>query len=147
MSVSADPQPFVIKTSTLESNPTVNSTSSFYNLTTNVENVLIQAELDLPMPAGLELWLSGESLLGQSHGLVQLDGSGIRPIVSGIQRGLENGRELTYQLIAAPFVKDIPFQSRTITLTLMDKVNSQQQQITQTLYFSSAIPSADAPNK
>lgn len=110
--------------------------STFYNLTTNVANVYLQAELDLPMPDGTQLWIRGESRLGNSHGKTLLGEAGKESrIITGIKRGLENGRGIVYELKVDASVVDIPLQSRTITLSLVDPDNNQRHQVVQTLFF------------
>jgi len=146
MSVSGNPLPLFIEKKDKKKRVVASDASTFYNLTTNIENVLIQAELDLPMPEGTELWLTGESGLGSSHGLTQLRVGGATSIVSGISRGLENGRPLRYEFVATDAALDIPTQSRTVTLTLMDTETGQRQQLLQTVLFSATITESRASN-
>ncbi|NQV71840.1 hypothetical protein HQ496_01860 [bacterium] len=136
MSVSGDPLPFIVDKSTATDRIVATDASTFYNLTTNIEGVFIQAELDLPMPDGSELWISGLSSLGMTHGKVQLKGGSPLQLISGINRGYENGQAIEYAFIASPDAEDIPLQSRSVTLTIVDRANGRQEQHTQTVYFS-----------
>ena len=136
MSVSGDPLPFIVDKSAAIDQIVATDASTFYNLTTNIEGVFIQAELDLPMPEGSELWISGLSSLGMTHGKVQLKGGSPLQFISGISRGFENGQSIEYAFVTSPDAEDIPFQSRSVTLTLVDRANGRQEQHTQTVYFS-----------
>jgi len=142
MSISGDPLPFIVERVAGSDRVSARDATTFYNLTTNIENVFIQVELDLPMPKGTELWVSGFSTLGSSHGKVRLQGNGALPIVSGIGPGLENGQPIEYEFVATKSAKEVLFQSRNVTLTIVDRKNSRQQQHIQTIYFSTL----DSPN-
>ncbi len=110
--------------------------STFYNLTTNVSNVIIEAELDVEMPQGTELWLTAESRLGHSEGAIRLQGSGqSHRLVSAIARGLENGRGLTYEFVVREDVRSLLLQTRRVTLALIDAETGRRQEVVQTVVF------------
>jgi len=143
IAISGDPMPMMLDKVDEADRATLRDETSFYNLTTNTPNVLIIAELDFPMPDGVELWLAGETSLGRSSGRVILEGQGQQTnIVSNIGRGLENGRTLQYELVANEGVGVIPFQSRLVTLSIVDSASGKSQQVTQTISFGVALESA-----
>ncbi len=133
MAVFGDPAPMILSTGTTGS---ALDRSSFYNLTTNVENVRLTAEIDMPMPAGTHLVLSAETTIGISSGSVEVSkATSPTNLVSSISRGLENGQRLTYAFSSEASSVEIPFQSRTITLTLVDPATLKSSQMVQTVFF------------
>jgi len=141
IAVSGDPMPLMIDKASDEDEASAIDESSFYNLTTNMPDVEIWAELDFAMPEGVDLWLTAESALGASTGKVQLDGSGRdERLITRIDRGLENGRSLRYELFAGAGIGEIPFQSRLITLSINDPATGARQQVTQTVSFGVTLP-------
>jgi len=141
IAVSGDPVPLYTDKASELDRESVQDATTFYNLTTNVEDVYISAELDFPMPEGTELWLSAESGLGRSNGDVQLStsSSGVR-IVSGLSRGFENGQILSYRFVSGEGVGYLPMQSRRVTIAIVDARNSRRQEVTQDVYFGSSVP-------
>ena len=91
MAVFGEPRPFIFD-GTTELTRMIDE-SSYYNLTTNVDGVVISAEIDAPIPEGTLLFLSGESTLGSRCGPIDISrATNSREIISSIDRGLENGR-------------------------------------------------------
>lgn len=111
--------------------------STHYNLTTNVDDVRIEASLDFPMPPGLRLRLRAETGLGRSRGFVNLNATGRGAhLVSGIGRGLENGRVLEYELVAEAGAGPIPMQERQVTIAIINPRTGSRQEIIQSVSFS-----------
>lgn len=137
IAVSSDPLPLTLSSgSGAELNQSVDA-STHYNLTSNVDDVLIEAALDSPMPAGLKLRLRAESSLGQSLGAVTLTSSSRSGrIVDGIGRGLENGRILEYELIASGNKGVVPPQERRVTLAIVNPETGYRQEVSQVVSFS-----------
>ncbi len=137
LAVSGNPAPLIVdKTSDRES-ISLTDGSTFYNLTTNIENVILTAELDFEMPEGTELWITGDTSLGQSHGRIRLTGTGGNSsMVTQISRGLENGRVLTYEFVAGESAVAVPFQSRQVTISLLDSQTGKEHKVVQTVFFS-----------
>jgi hypothetical protein len=142
MALSGDPLPLNILLASGSSRSAIDA-SSFYNLTTNVERVEIEARLDEPLPAGLRLRLRAESSIGSSLGVVTLVGDGrARRVVANMDRGLENGQRLEYELVADPGMAPVPFQSRTVVLSLVNPQNGYRQDLRQLIHFSVLAPEA-----
>lgn len=136
MAVSGDPLPMNIVQGP-GSSKSVLDASTFYNLTTNVDRVQIEARMDEPMPDGLRLRLRAESSLGSSLGVVNLTGDGRpRRVVGNMGRGLENGRRLEYELVADPGLGPVPFQSRMVILSVINPETGYRQEISQLIRFS-----------
>jgi len=111
--------------------------STHYNLTTNVEGVRIEAVLDFPMPPGLQLRLRAETGLGQSSGSINLSSSSRGAhLVRGIDRGLENGRVLEYELVAENDIGLIPLQERRVTIAIVNPDTGFHQEVSQIVTFS-----------
>mgnify|MGYP001564832713 CR=1 FL=1 len=145
MSISGDPIPFMIERQSDDQGGAISESSTFYNVTTNVKNVYLTAELDFPMPEGTELWIAGESVLGNSHGLTRMNSNGRKVrLATGLKRGLENGRALEYRFTYDDTVTDIPFQSRSILFSLVHGPSKQSYQITRTVYFGVSTSDQDA---
>ncbi len=134
--VSGDPLPMVIDRTLVEGRSSTTDASTSYNLTTNVSNVFIEAALDFDMPAGTELWLTGDTRLGRSEGKVKLSGSS-QPhrLVSSIVQGIENGRSLAFEFVVHEDVEKLPLQHRRVTLGLIDAENGRRQEAFQTVVF------------
>ena len=141
IAVSSDPLPLTLSSgSGAGLNQSVDA-STHYNLTSNVDDVTIEATLDFPMPSGLKLRLRAESSLGRSLGAVTLKSSSrSKPIVDGIGRGLENGRTLEYELVANGNIGVIPLQERRITLTIVNPDSGFRQEVSQVVSFSVGDP-------
>jgi len=136
MAVFGEPVPLLLSTGAVATAGPVRDRSSFYNLTTNVENVRLTAEIDTPMPSGTRLTLSAETTIGESSGVVDVSKATSPAIlVSSISRGLENGQRLTYAFSSGASSVEVPFQSRTITLTLIDPTTRKSSQMIQTVFF------------
>ncbi len=138
IAVSGNPLPMMIDRDTQTA---IRDITTHYNLTTNVDDVWIEASLDFPMPNGLELRLSAETGLGQSRGFMVLTprASGGR-LVEGISRGLENGRLLAYELVVKDEQKNIPLQDRRVTLAIVNPETGYRQEVVQTITFSLGDP-------
>lgn len=137
LAVSGNPAPLIVDKMNDSERISLTDGSTFYNLTTNIENVSITANLDFEMPEGTELWITGDTSLGQSHGRIRLSGTGgDSHLVTQISRGLENGRVLTYEFVASESAVAVPFQSRQVTISLLDTQTGQQHQVVQTVFFS-----------
>ena len=136
MAVSGDPMPMNIVLDS-GSSKSVLDASTFYNATTSVDRVQIEARMDEPMPDGLRLRLRAESSLGNSLGVVNLTGDGrSRRVVGNMARGLENGRRLEYELVADPGLGPVPFQSRMVVLSFVNPETGYRQEISQLIRFS-----------
>ncbi len=134
MAVVGEPRPFIIDTASGQS--AISDATSFYNLTTNVDDVVISAEIDAPMPIGTLLFLSGESALGTSRGPVDISrATTARVLISSIGHGLENSRRLHYEFRLTDNPTDIPIQSRTVTLALLNPTTGIENRIAQTIVF------------
>ena len=145
MSISGDPIPFMIERLSDDQGGAQSESSTFYNVTTNVKNVYLTAELDFPMPEGTALWIAGESVLGNSHGLSRMTSSGRKVrLATGLKQGLENGRILEYRFTYDDTVTDIPFQSRSILFSLVHAPSKQSHQITRTVYFGVSTSDQDS---
>ncbi|MDA0378330.1 MAG: hypothetical protein O2899_02470, partial [Bacteroidetes bacterium] len=74
MAISGDPMPLF---GVLEPGrtTTVQDATTYYNLTTNVDRVHLEARLEEPLPPGVQLQLWVESSIGSSLGGVRLDDS------------------------------------------------------------------------
>jgi hypothetical protein len=144
MSVFGEPGPLLIHGGQNQTTRTVEDASSYYNLTTNVPRVEITAVIDTPMPAGTSLRLLGEATLGMSSGSVDIS-TAKSPVVviSGINRGLENGQSLTYLFSADNDIENIPLQNRTVTLALVDPSTGLASVMVQTVSFG-VTPGASA---
>lgn len=144
MALSGDPMPMnVVMDSGVSKS--ARDASSHYNLTTNVAQVYIEARLEEPMPSGLRLRLRAESSIGQSLGIVTLAGDGrAKRVVGSMDRGLENGRRLEYEVVADPGVGAVPFQSRMVTLALVNPETGFRQELQQIVQFSVQTPVASS---
>lgn len=146
IAVSADPLPLSLLTDSSAGMDRSVDATTHYNLTSNVDNVVIEATLDRPMPSGLKLRLRAESSLGQSLGAVTLSTSSRSGrIVDGIGRGLENGRVLEYELVASGSTKAVPLQERDITLTIINQDSGYRQEVSQVVSFSVDDPFFEDP--
>lgn len=134
MAIVGDVAPLVVYRNDDNYNGFVRGVST-YNLTTNIPNVYIEATLDSPMPDGTSLWLTGESTLGKSVGRSKLDADRYTKVVSNIDRGLENGRTLAFRFVVTNAAKDLPIQSRNVTISLVDEKNGRREDHTQTVFF------------
>lgn len=115
----------------------VQDASSHYNLTSNVDDVRIEAVLDFPMPDGFRLRMRADTGLGQSRGVVNVsDASRARTLVGSIGRGLENGRFLEYELLIDPQAEPVPMQERRVTLSIVNPRTGFRQEVTQVVTFS-----------
>lgn len=136
MSVSGNPAPFLVDRQEGDTGGSVTDASTFYNVTTNMPNVYLTASLDFSMPEGTSLLITGESVLGNSHGVMRLTSGGEEVhLASGISRGLENGRGLEYRFEYDDAALDIPFQSRNVTFSLVDAASNSAHQVVSTVYF------------
>ena len=136
MAVSGDPLPLTAVRDT-EGTVRVQDASSHYNLTTNVDDVRIEAALDFPMPEGFRLRMRAETGLGQSRGVVNLSDAGrSRTLIGSIGRGLENGRLLEYELLIDPQAEPVPMQERRVTLSIVNPRTGFRQEVTQVVSFS-----------
>ncbi len=134
MSVSGDVPPLVVYRSDSVNNGFAREVV-FYNLTTNIPGVTIEARLDSPMPEGTSLWLNGESTIGRSNGRSQLSASRPTKIISNIDRGLENNLSLAFRFVAGGNASDFPLQSRTVTIALVDELNGRRDEHVKTIFF------------
>ena len=57
-----------------------------------------------------------------------------------MRRGLENGRRIEYTLVVDPDAGAIPFQSRLVTLSLVNPETGYRQELQQVLQFSVQAP-------
>lgn len=147
MAVSGNPMPLTLFRSSGDPKSQTQDASTFYDLTTNVADVYIEAFLDLPMPPGTQLQLRAESSIGQSLGPVTLKASSRgQRIVSSMVRGLENGRRLEYSFVASKNVGDVPAQTRLVTLSLVNPDTGYRQELTQVVTFGTQSLMADATN-
>lgn len=136
MALSGDPMPLVVDRFELDGTSYAPESTTLYSLTTNVPNVALTAELDFDMPEGTRLVISTETTLGNSRGVQYLQRSGQESrLVSGIERGLENGRPITFRLEYDQGVSDIPFQSRSITFSLVNTAGERSNQVISTVFF------------
>lgn len=136
MAVFGQPQPFVLDHRSNGGENSIRDLSSFYNLTTNVDGVILTAEIDSPMPAGTSLSLSAETTLGVSNGSVDISAETVgRHIVSSISRGLENNRRFAYEFRADGSVVSLPLQSRTVSLSLLNPATGTSTRFEQTIFF------------
>lgn len=133
MSVSGNPMMQMVDRSQRSGRITLTDPSTFYNLTSNVDNVRLEAVLDIPLPEGVRLDVRLQSTLGRSHGWVAL--SGASTVLSGMGRGLENGQTITYRLIVDPEVAELPLQFRRVAFSLVSERSSQPFTVVQDFGF------------
>lgn len=144
MAVSGDPMPLNVVLDP-GSARTAQDASSYYNLTTNVDKVFIEARMDEPMPDGVRLRLRAESSIGHSLGAVTLTGDGrSRRVVGSMGRGLENGRHLEYELLVDPGTEPMPFQTRLVVLALVNPETGFRQELSQMVQFSVQAPATSS---
>jgi len=142
IAVSGDPVPLIVQRGNPFDTGEAEDATTFYNLTTNVPNVMISAELDAPLPDGTRLFLAAESGLGKGHGETELTVSA-RRLVTAIDRGLENGRILHYRFDASKAKGAIPMQSRRVTITIIDSRNGLRQEVSQYVQIGVEEPLSD----
>ncbi len=136
MAVSGNPMPLLLDRNMVAGRTTVSDESTFYNLTSNVDNVLIEVSLDRPMPRGTRLSVSLASTLGRSSGWVNVTRGGREvAAVTGMSRGLENGQTISFKLEVGPQVKELDFEDRLLTITLTDPVSRQSHTAYQSVQF------------
>jgi len=142
IAVSGDPIPLIIQRGTPFDTDEVIDATTFYNLTTNMPDVIISARLDSPMPGGTRLFLAAESALGNGAGETRLSMSS-RNLVTSIDRGLENGRMLQYRFDTSRSTGAVPLQSRRVTISITDESSGTSQEVYQYVQFGveEAFPS------
>lgn len=133
MSVSGNPMMQVVDRSHRSGRVTLVDPSTFYNLTSNVDNVRLEATLDMPLPTGVRMEVRLQSSLGRSHGWVPLTASST--VLSGMKRGLENGQTITYRLVIAEDVDELPLQYRRVAFSLVSERSSQPFTVVQDIGF------------
>ena len=142
IAVSGDPVPLIVQRDVpLDTGEAIDATT-FYNLTTNVQDVMITAELDAPMPDGTSLFLTAESSLGKGNGETELSVSS-RRLVTAIGRGLENGRILQYRFDGSRATTTIPVQSRRVTITIINPRDGLRQEVSQYVQIGVEAPLSD----
>ena len=136
MAVSSNPVPLIVDRHVTPGNAVVRDGSSFYNLTSNVDNVRIEVSLDRPMPTGTHLAVSVASSLGRSSGWVDVTRGG-RDVaaVTGMSRGLENGRVISFQFVVSDDVDQLEIENRLLTITVVDPVSRTSHTSYQNIQF------------
>lgn len=133
MSVSGNPMMQMVDRSFQSGRVTLVDPSTFYNLTSNVDNVRLEATLDMPLPTGVRMEVRLQSSLGRSHGWVPLTASST--VLSGMKRGLENGQNIAYRLVIAEDVEELPLQYRRVAFSLVSERSSQPFTVVQDIGF------------
>lgn len=136
MVVSSHPVPLILDRNMIAGRAVIRDESTFYNLTSNVDNVLIEVSLDRPMPPGTRLSVSVASSLGRSNGWVDVTRGGREvAAVTGMSRGLENGQTISFQLEVASHIGELDLEDRLLTITLTDPVSRQSHTAYQSVQF------------
>lgn len=139
LATSGDPLPLIA----LSGGRAQTDVSTFYSLTSNVENVLIEAVLDHALPAGTHLQVALSSTLGRSHRWTDLSsGLASAVLVSSMRRGLENGQSIAYRLTVDDDVDSLELQSRTVSLTLRDPVSGSAHTVHQVVTIGLFAPNS-----
>ena len=139
LATSGDPLPLIA----LSGGRTQTDVSTFYSLTSNVDNVLIEAALDHALPTGTHLEVSLSSTLGRSHRWMDLsNGLASAVLVSSMRKGLENGQSIAYRLTIDDDVDSLELQSRTVSLSLRDPVSGSSHTVHQLVTIGLFAPSA-----
>lgn len=121
ISVSGNPPPFVISNGTPGSDAlsSVSDGSTTYSIVHNsAANLRITAVLDVALPAGFVLQAALASSKGTSSSAVTIPAGTAVDVVTGIARGADANRTITYTFSADASAGELPTTSRTVTLTL-----------------------------
>ncbi len=143
MSVSGNPMLQIVDRTQRKGRVTLVDPTTFYNLTSNVDNVRLEAAIDMPLPPGVQLEVRLQSSLGQSLGWVPLTSAST--VLSGMQRGLENGQAITYRLVIDPQVDELPLQFRRVAFSLVSERSSQPFTVVQDFGFG-VLPDTRKPD-
>lgn len=136
LAVSGNPVPLILDRTMYSGSTVLRDESTFYNLTSNVDNVLIEVSLDRPMPKHMRLAVFFASTLGRSSGWVDVTRGGRETVVvSGMSRGLENGQTISYRLEIDGEVQEKDLENRLLTITLVDPVSRQSHTAYQSIQF------------
>jgi hypothetical protein len=133
MSVSGNPMLQIVDRSLRKGRVTLVDPTTFYNLTSNVDNVRLEAAIDMPLPPGVHLEVRLQSSLGQSLGWVPLTSTST--VLTGMQRGLENGQTITYRLVIEPHIGELPLQFRRVAFSLVSERSSRPFTVVQDFGF------------
>ena len=119
-----------------ESVLTVTDQSTWYNATTNLDEITLAAKIDKPMPEGITLLLSASSTLGNANLKTEIsDAVEYQDLVSGIKRGLENNQALNYTISYDAGISELEIGFRTITLAMYDESTGQISYASQKVIF------------
>jgi hypothetical protein len=104
-----------------EQSSSVSDRSTRYSMVTNLDDMKIVASISDPMPEGTRLMIDLESTQGLSNGAVDISQARAPVnVVTGIGRGGDLNRTITYTFAASETVNDLSAESRVITLTLTE---------------------------
>jgi hypothetical protein len=124
IATSGNPGPLTVSTGTAGTDAltSVSDNSTTYSITQNFGNtVKITANLDAALQTGYTLQINLASLKGTSSGTVDIStatsGSALS-VVTGISRGADAGRPITYTFSALASAGMLSSTTKTVTLTL-----------------------------
>lgn len=120
IAVTGNPGPlFITDASAGSEESSVSDNSTKYSMLTNLDNMKIVASINTPMPHGTKLMVKLESGAGLSNGFVDVS-SAMTPVevVTGIGKGSDLNRTISYAFAANSTVGQIAADSRVVTLTL-----------------------------
>lgn len=130
LAIAGEPTPFAVEELFESSNDGKNGWQTGYSLTTNENNVVLKAELDDAMPPGSQLWIHASSALGVSHGAKRISASPMAAeLVTSIGPGLENDREIVYEVRFDDETEIVDNQSRIVTVSLCSLVTQKCSRI------------------
>jgi hypothetical protein len=119
--VSGNPGPLTISDGVAGTDAltSVSDASTTYSITHNsTTDMRITAGLDVALPAGYTLQVSLASNKGGSAGATTIPAGSAVNVVTGIARGADAGRTITYTFSADASAGALASTSRTVTLTL-----------------------------
>ena len=134
LALSGDPQPFVLENYGASSPPYFHDRTTSYSLTTHENNVVLRAQIDAPLPPGVNLTIAAEPSLGIGTGEQELTGAR-HPVdlVIAIGPGLENNRVLQYDIHFDNTFRHVGLLERKVTVSLcvsdMSRCSEQSQTI------------------
>ena len=120
IAVTGNPGPlFVTDMSSGSDALSVSDNSTKYSMLTNLENMKIVASINGPMPQGTRLMVKLETSAGLSNGFVDVSNASTPvDVVTGINKGSDRNKSITYAFAADPSVTQVNADSRVVTLTL-----------------------------
>lgn len=122
MSVSGNPAPLTISNGAAGTDAltAVSDNSTTYSETHNGAAPLkITAGIDVALSAGFKLEIALASVKGTTAGTVDIsNATSAVDVVTGVARGADNGKTITYTFSANASAGELPSTTKTITLTI-----------------------------